>query len=66
MCDAKEPLWDEFLMMEDLRMTLGNPGCDDKNDRDPGEVIDYDIFNPPESDPYPQSLNHKHLTNPSF
>ena len=53
MCDAKEPLWDEFLEIEDLTVIRDNPGCGDRDRRDACHVDEYDVFNPPDSDPYP-------------
>ena len=48
-----EPFWDEFLEIEGLLIPHDKSECDDKDDRDPDKIIEYDIFNPPDSDPYP-------------
>ena len=53
MCETKEPICDELGNTEDLTILddLTNHGKRDYGNAD--EVEDYDIFNPPESDPYP-------------
>lgn len=53
MCETKEPLWDEFLEIEDLTVFRDNPGCDDRDSLDVCQIDEYDVFNPPDSDPYP-------------